>query len=433
MSCQVTGIEPNGGNGGSMQSAVGGGSNADGGSTPIMNSAGKGGTASQGNGGSEIVAGSSAGGNAGSSAGGNAGSNAEAGAAGVSDESGHDLWQPMAESPLSGREYQNAVWAGNARGEGQLLIWSGLSGSSAEPDGALYDPRTDRWAPVSAQNAPPPHPAATVAWTGSQILIWGGIGAAPDDALAAYDPKANQWQVLPSCPIEIAPAVNWTFGTWTGKYFLLASRGKGARYDVAARQWSAMSSINNPFADSASAVWTGSRWIIWGGTDSTGQFLNTGAAYDPVADAWTPLAIDGAPPRRKYYVAGWTGRQFLVWGGLDENGPLLDTSAIYAYDPATDSWSHSFTDGPPESAFDFAVAQSSEGVLVWDGIGASNSPAPPGHILNWSTWSWTLMSTQNQPAPRVHHTATWTGRELLVWGGNSATNTELADGARYFP
>ncbi|NRQ31870.1 hypothetical protein HII36_08455 [Nonomuraea sp. NN258] len=36
------------------------------------------------------------------------------------------------------------------------------------------------------------------------------------------------------------------------------------------------------------------------------------------------------------------------------------------------------------------------------------------------------------PAPRGHHTAVWTGTELIVWGGDDGRRT-LSDGARYHP
>ena len=40
-----------------------------------------------------------------------------------------------------------------------------------------------------------------------------------------------------------------------------------------------------------------------------------------------------------------------------------------------------------------------------------------GGRYNPSTDSWTATSTTNAPAARAHHTAVWTGSEMIVWGG----------------
>ena len=46
--------------------------------------------------------------------------------------------------------------------------------------------------------------------------------------------------------------------------------------------------------------------------------------------------------------------------------------------------------------------------------------------------SWTVMSAVNAPAPRYHHAAIWTGREMIVWGGTNFDRF-FQDGARYNP
>jgi len=44
--------------------------------------------------------------------------------------------------------------------------------------------------------------------------------------------------------------------------------------------------------------------------------------------------------------------------------------------------------------------------------------------------TWTATSTTNAPAARTHHTAVWTGSEMIVWGGNLVP---LNTGGRYNP
>src|ERR1044071_3391263 len=92
----------------------------------------------------------------------------------------------------------------------------------------------------------------------------------------------------------------------------------GGRYDPATNAWSVCSSQGAPFAlPGHTAIWTGSRMIVWGGTarpPPTG--LGRGARYDPVADVWAPMNDAEAPGARRLHAALWTGTRMLVWGGL---------------------------------------------------------------------------------------------------------------------
>lgn len=67
--------------------------------------------------------------------------------------------------------------------------------------------------------------------------------------------------------------------------------------------------------------------------------FNTGAAYDPDLDAWSPLSITNAPDSREFHTAVWTGREMIVWGGRRRNGwsdSYLSTGGRYV--PSTDRW-----------------------------------------------------------------------------------------------
>src|SRR6185436_21172672 len=91
------------------------------------------------------------------------------------------------------------------------------------------------------------------------------------------------------------------------------------------------------------AIWTGSRMIVWGGSSSqVSVYLNTGGVYDPVSDAWSPTLQVPTLPGRVEHTAIWTGSQMIVWGGRENVGgcssefEFLDTGG--RYDPSTDTW-----------------------------------------------------------------------------------------------
>lgn len=82
--------------------------------------------------------------------------------------------------------------------------------------------------------------------------------------------------------------------------------------------WQSMSTVNAPSARMLhSAVWTGSKMIVWGGINNSGQtLLNTGGIYDPETDTWTTMSTANAPTARSMHNAFWTGTKMIVWGGV---------------------------------------------------------------------------------------------------------------------
>jgi N-acetylneuraminic acid mutarotase len=153
------------------------------------------------------------------------------------------------------RQNHVAVWTGT-----WMVVWGGR-GSTYLATGGVYDPKTDTWSPTSTINAPTARDHHTGVWTGTELIVWGGG---------------------PGQGFPVPPPVN-----------------TGGRYDPQTDTWTATSLLDAPFARvDHSAVWMGSRMLIWGGsvseTHST-TYLGSGAQYDPVADAWTPIATPNAP------------------------------------------------------------------------------------------------------------------------------------------
>src|SRR2546425_1029625 len=173
-----------------------------------------------------------------------------------------------------------------------MVVWGG-----GLDTGGRYDPIADTWTPTSTANAPSARSAHTAVWTGSLMIVWGGL----------------------------YPYLN-----------------TGARYDPATDTWTPMSTTNAPSARyDHTAVWTGSLMVVWGGYD--GSSLNTGARYDPATDTWTPTSTANSPSARHSHTAVWTGNLMIVWGGYDGSF-FLNTGGRYVIAPVVDGDGDGFSE-----------------------------------------------------------------------------------------
>jgi N-acetylneuraminic acid mutarotase len=105
--------------------------------------------------------------------------------------------------------------------------------------------------------------------------------------------------------------------------------GDGGAYDPGGDTWTPLSSDRAPSArEGHTAVWTGTRMIVWGGQDGSGRPLGDGASYDPISDRWSAVSLDGAPTARSGHVATWQDDRMIVWGGSGGEG-VTDTGKSY--------------------------------------------------------------------------------------------------------
>jgi hypothetical protein len=119
------------------------------------------------------------------------------------------------------------------------------------------------------------------------------------------------------------------------------------------------------------AVWTGTKMIVWGGYDGTNAF-NTGGQYDPVGNSWSATTTTGAPAARVFHTAVWTGTKMIVWGGTDGTNPFNTGGQ---YDPAGDSRSMTTTSGVPAARVAHTAVWTSSRMIVWGGNAAFGAPA----------------------------------------------------------
>ncbi len=189
------------------------------------------------------------------------------------------------------------------------------------------------------------------------------------------------------------------------------------------------------------AVWTGKEMIVFGG-EGMGVSYDNGARFDPQQNAWEMLPRKNGPSSRTGGTAVWTGKEMIVWGGFGGrlgNDTNRDDGARYY--PADNIWKPVTTEEAPEARFDHSAVWTGKEMLIWGGYTDSRSryqgaysPAQlnSGGRYNPSKDSWQPITTKGAPSKRFANGAVWSGKEMLIWGGADATKA-LGDGARYNP
>jgi N-acetylneuraminic acid mutarotase len=71
----------------------------------------------------------------------------------------------------TGPLFHTAVWTG-----GTMIVWGGNNNvlPAVFNTGGRYDPATDAWSPTTTVGAPVPRSQHAAAWTGSQMVVFGG-------------------------------------------------------------------------------------------------------------------------------------------------------------------------------------------------------------------------------------------------------------------
>ncbi len=327
-----------------------------------------------------------------------------------------DMWDTGgALAPQESRTLHTAVWTGS-----RMLVWGGFSGSTYSSSGIQYDPVTDTSTPISQLNVPSPRVGHTAVWTGTRMIVWGGSGGGtPLSTGGSYDPVADTWSAL---TLTSAPQGRISHSAvWTGSAMVIwggnGSPGNppialntGARYAPGADKWTSMTLSQAPTARlNHSAIWTGTRMIVWGGGDGTGSGqVSTGGSYNPVNDSWTALSANGAPAARELHTAAWTGNRMIIWGGPSP-GAL--------YDPAADTWISMTSTGAPSNGAGHTAVWTGSRMIVWGGRGGGLLGT--GGSYDPSSDSWSSVSIADAPSPRDLHTSVWTGDRMIVYGGSN--------------
>lgn len=346
------------------------------------------------------------------------------------------------------------------------LIWTGkellLPGATLATGGSSFfgalrlDLATRQWQAIRASGGPPSIlREATCIWTGSEMVIWGGVIAEGVTSRVsqrgfAYDPVGNAWRELSQ--VDAPTPRRGHSAVWTGREVLVwggnaqwagsVELDDGGRYDPVQDRWLPMGQ-GIPARTYPTLAWTGTELLVWGGWpvgvvrgSSLGQVLMSGRRFNPAIGRWRPISGLHAPSPRYGYSAVWTGREWIIWGGFsaDRNKPepLQGLANGARYDPAADRWISLSTDGAPSPRGLHSAVWTGREMIIWGGTdryGGINRFNTGGR-WDAATGEWRPTSTvlgRGTLTGRSDHSAVWSGTAMLIWG----RSTEA--GLRYDP
>jgi hypothetical protein len=250
-------------------------------------------------------------------------------------------------------------------------------------------------------------------WSGRELLLYGVVHpskGAPYGAGAAYNPATNTWRKLPPAPFRAETMEGGYATVWTGSEMLGQGLGLNVAYDPTTNRWRGIPAFSDSTAVTA---WTGRQALSWGG-GCCGSDSAEGAAYTPATNSRQQLPP--APLAGRHTSGAWTGRELVIVGGNNTDGKIFADAA--AYNPTTRTWRR-LPPLPAPRAAATATWTGTEVLVVGGHHGdiAHGGLYADGVAYNPATNRWRQLPSME--VGRIGHSAVWTGRQLLVWGGQT--------------
>ena len=423
-------LESDGAGGGGGASGSGGASSGSAGMLGTSGSTGIAGTTSAGFAGMPQGGGGASGGTAGNSAGGAIGGSAQAGApeageAGVGPNGGE------AGVTASGG---GAGFSGGGDGSGGTVALGGSAGSSGASTGGASGGGGSSGSAGAGGMCSPSSCANTCCGVTCSDLTrdytnCGACGAKCNSNRTCSSSRCSSgWVGMAAPPTgfvarwrSAATAMGSTVFIWGGSDSSGVVLDSGAIYNPANDKWTPIAKdANTPTARVlATAVWTGSVVVVFGGSDAGGtNVYKDGAIYDPAANAWSPILPSSKP--RSMPVGYWDGTRAVFYGGI--NGTAAAVAGADRFDLS--AWTSSTTTGDPGAVLNFASGWDGDTLLMQGGqIGAMRTDKVSSYTSTNDSWATPAKSL----TARSNAFGVWDGSRFVVWGGRSDFGL-LADG-----
>ncbi|HET9933054.1 MAG TPA: kelch repeat-containing protein [Polyangiaceae bacterium] len=206
--------------------------------------------------------------------------------------------------------------------------------------------------------------------------------------------------------------------------------GRICSVGTCASGWIPMAAPPAEFAAREKAAYTtfSDKVFVWGGLDANGNELRTGAIYDPALDTWKMSSVEpNTPSGRELATAVWTGSAVLVFGGRAHGDMALKDAALY--DPVANRWTK-VSDNPTARVAPSAAVYSGM-VVFWSGLSGSLMPLGGADRYRVSSDMWNPSPTLNGPSRLGHTACAGVGASFFVFGGIDSTITGTDKAYRY--
>jgi len=357
-------------------------------------------------------------------------------------------WAAIAAPPASFVPREKAAYV--VMGD-RLFIFGGAdTNDTSLNDGAIYNPKTNRWTLISTDsNTPSPRRLSTAVWTGTSVLVFGGridaITAGYQDA-AVYNPSADHWLSEPSNSngrvgsIGVSSALLTAFWGGWGAYSAVIAGTE--RFDWSSSAWSSATSsayVEPGVLDNTAWAFTGQYLYLYGGRVNSTTKTNAAYSYDLLNNAWTSLGGTtlAAPSARWGAFGVWDGSAFFVWAGRDDSSAKSDGAKF-----GSGAWKTTSATGAPAARWaparqtGWAYAAGPGDLLFIGGQDALGNYFNDGgryvEASGSSTGSWTPIPRWPSGENHQWGVAAYVGGTLIVWGGHDGT-AATATGERWAP
>jgi len=286
------------------------------------------------------------------------------------------------------------------------------------------------------------------AWTGKYVIAWGSAGpccgSLPGEPTggssvhgAAFNPGSNLWRSLPPAPIDFK--VEST--TWTGSQVLVwgsvpaaaqqATQNVLLEFEPKTWRWKRLAASPMSPRWAAEVLWSGTSLIVIGGHGQSTPALLNGETYDPHSNRWSALpvfpsvvAVPGSRAEPVGVTAAWAVNTLYVWVtrqvsqacGIGCGEISRQTQALRLH-PGY-QWHSGPTLPSSVSAFDATAVSMGRSVAILNGSSClpemscpSRGREPPA-LLDVSTGKWSSIAANG-----VLDSAgafVWTGQRLVA-------------------
>jgi hypothetical protein len=154
---------------------------------------------------------------------------------------------------------------------------------------------------------------------------------------------------------------------------------------------------------------------------------NEWAVWDQGTDTWSKSQSIG---RRYSFGSCSSGDEVYIFGGAESSafGWIKRDGAIYSF--KDNKWRDMPMENGPHGRRDFTMCWTGKEVLVWGGqtlgevapgreVGAANAPWNAVFAFSPTEGKWRVLTGKDAPPARAYSQSVWTGKEMIIVGGQA--------------